>query len=136
MNNAFLSYNCACRYYFVVTKNPGEQFYLFALLASYLIGKIGINFQKPEEYDDPNDTIEKILQVVRENVRILFLFNFQGSINRPRPSKVVSEIDSSNQMSISYQLFRVKTLEIIKFRTRHVQRQLKFNFLQLCNLVC
>ncbi|XP_068907396.1 intraflagellar transport protein 57 homolog [Tenebrio molitor] len=55
------------RYYFVVTKNPGEQFYLFALLASYLIGKIGINFQKPEEYDDPNDTIEKILQVVREN---------------------------------------------------------------------
>jgi hypothetical protein len=82
MNNAFLSYNCACRYYFVVTKNPGEQFYLFALLASYLIGKIGIHFQKPEEYDDPNDTIEKILQVVRENVRILFLFNFQGSINR------------------------------------------------------
>lgn len=51
-----------------MTKNPGEQFYLFALLAAYLIKKIGINFQKPQEDDDPNDTIEKILQVVRENV--------------------------------------------------------------------
>ncbi|XP_044254951.1 intraflagellar transport protein 57 homolog [Tribolium madens] len=55
------------RYYFVVTKNPGEQFYLFALLASYLIQKIGISFQTPQEDDDPNVTIEKILDVVRKN---------------------------------------------------------------------
>ncbi|EFA02064.2 Intraflagellar transport protein 57 homolog-like Protein [Tribolium castaneum] len=54
-------------YYFVVTKNPGEQFYLFALLAAYLIQKIGISFQTPQEDDDPNVTVEKILDVVRKN---------------------------------------------------------------------
>ncbi|ENN78765.1 hypothetical protein YQE_04777, partial [Dendroctonus ponderosae] len=54
------------RYYFVVTKNSGEQFYLFSILAAWLIRKIGKPFQTPEEYDDPNSTIEHILAEVKE----------------------------------------------------------------------
>ncbi|RZC32563.1 intraflagellar transport protein 57 -like [Asbolus verrucosus] len=68
IEQTFLSYtSMEDLYYFVVTKNPGEQFYLFSLLASFLIEKLGIAFQRPQEYDDPNDTIERILHVVREN---------------------------------------------------------------------
>lgn len=56
------------RYYFVVARNPGEQFYLFTLLSSWLIQKSGRLFERPQEYDDPNATISKILDVLRENV--------------------------------------------------------------------
>ncbi|KAG5878758.1 hypothetical protein JTB14_012128 [Gonioctena quinquepunctata] len=55
------------KYYFVVTKNPGEQFYLFSILAAWLTRKSGRNFPQPQEFDDPNDTIEKILNEVKEN---------------------------------------------------------------------
>ncbi|KAJ8931861.1 hypothetical protein NQ314_015191 [Rhamnusium bicolor] len=54
-------------YYFVVVKNPGEQFYLFTLLAAWLIRKCGKNFEQPQEFDDPNDTISKILDAAKEN---------------------------------------------------------------------
>lgn len=56
------------RYYFVVTKNPGEQFYLFSLLAAWLIRKSGKQFEQPQEFDDPNNTIQKIIDSVKENV--------------------------------------------------------------------
>ncbi|KAJ8913943.1 hypothetical protein NQ315_015180 [Exocentrus adspersus] len=55
------------KYYFVVTKNPGEQFYLFSLLAAWLIRKSGKSFEQPQEFDDPNDTIQKIVNAVKEN---------------------------------------------------------------------
>lgn len=54
------------KYYFVITKNSGEQFYLFALLAAWLIRKCGKNFDPPQEDDDPNNTIERIINEVRE----------------------------------------------------------------------
>lgn len=56
------------RQYFVVAKNPGEQFYLFTSLAAWLIRKTGKPFEQPQEYDDPNSTIANILNCVREIV--------------------------------------------------------------------
>ncbi|XP_076250955.1 intraflagellar transport protein 57 homolog [Rhynchophorus ferrugineus] len=53
------------KYYFVVTKNSGEQFYLFTLLAAWLIRKCGKTFDPPQEDDDPNATIEKIINEVK-----------------------------------------------------------------------
>lgn len=55
----------------MVTKNSGEQFYLFAILAAWLIRKCGKLFETPQEYDDPNSTIEKILSEVKDLVRIV-----------------------------------------------------------------
>lgn len=54
------------KYYFVIPKNPGEQFYLFTRLAAWLIRKTGKNIAEPQEYDDPNETISKILDEVKE----------------------------------------------------------------------
>ncbi|KAL1505259.1 hypothetical protein ABEB36_004861 [Hypothenemus hampei] len=54
------------KYYFVVPKNSGEQFYLFSVLAAWLIKKIGKHFETPQEYDDPNSTIEKIIKEAKE----------------------------------------------------------------------
>ena len=55
----------------MVIKNSGEQFYLFTLLAAWLIRKNGQTFDPPQEDDDPNETIEKIIKIVKENVRII-----------------------------------------------------------------
>lgn len=55
------------KYYFIVPKNPGEQFYLFSRLAAWLIRKNGKHFNEPQEYDDPNETISKILDEVKES---------------------------------------------------------------------
>lgn len=52
----------------MVAKNPGEQFYMFSSIAAWLICKSGRQFEKPQEFDDPNATISRILEVVRENV--------------------------------------------------------------------
>ena len=54
------------RHYFVIQTNPGEQFYVFSSLASWLIRKTGKNFEPPQEYDDPNSTIANILEHIRK----------------------------------------------------------------------
>lgn len=54
-------------------KNPGEQFYLFSSLAAWLIQKSGRFIEAPQEYDDPNLTITNILDILRENVLIIYL---------------------------------------------------------------
>ncbi|CAG9770330.1 unnamed protein product [Ceutorhynchus assimilis] len=53
------------KYYFIVIKNSGEQFYLFSILAAWLIRKTGKPFENPQEHDDPNDTIDRILIEVK-----------------------------------------------------------------------
>jgi Intra-flagellar transport protein 57. len=57
------------RYYFMVPKNPGEQFYLFSTLAAWLIRRSGKSFEQPQEFDDPNVIVANILDLIRENVR-------------------------------------------------------------------
>nr|CAG4644166.1 EOG090X0ADS [Lepidurus arcticus] len=54
------------RHYFAIPTNPGEQFFMFAALASWLIRKLGKPFETPLESDDPNSTIATILDHVRK----------------------------------------------------------------------
>lgn len=54
------------RYYFVTSTNPGEQFFVFASTAAWLIRKTGKEFEQPNEEDDPNALIASILDVLRE----------------------------------------------------------------------
>lgn len=53
------------RFYFIIPKNSGEQFYLFSLLAAWLIRKSGGQIEQPQESHDPNVTIENILGQVK-----------------------------------------------------------------------
>nr|CAG4651191.1 EOG090X0ADS [Simocephalus serrulatus]SVE94396.1 EOG090X0ADS [Simocephalus serrulatus] len=53
------------RHYFAIATNPGEQFYMFVILAAWLIRKGKKPFDTPQESDDPNATISNILDFVR-----------------------------------------------------------------------
>ncbi|KAG5842121.1 intraflagellar transport protein 57 homolog [Anguilla rostrata] len=70
------------RHYFAssayMTSNPGEQFYMFTILASWLINEAGRPFEQPQEYDDPNATVANILAELRA---------FGGKVDFP-PSKL------------------------------------------------
>jgi estrogen-related receptor beta like 1 len=52
--------------------NPGEQFYAFTSLAAWLIRKFGKKYDQPQEFDDPNATISKILDNLRSVVSYIF----------------------------------------------------------------
>ncbi|XP_013098296.1 intraflagellar transport protein 57 homolog [Stomoxys calcitrans] len=54
------------RFYFVKSTNPGEQFYMFTLICWWLCQKLGKNMQRPQEYDDPNDVIARIVAILEE----------------------------------------------------------------------
>ncbi|CAG9782268.1 unnamed protein product [Diatraea saccharalis] len=61
------------RFYFVASTNPGEQFYVFASVAAWLIRKIGKDFEQPNEEDDPNSIITNIIDFLRErNISVDF----------------------------------------------------------------
>ncbi|KAM5181860.1 intraflagellar transport protein 57 homolog [Mantella aurantiaca] len=66
------------RMYFALPTNPGEQFFMFCTLAAWLINTAGHHFEQPQEYDDPNATVSKILSELR---------SFGGTSNFP-PSKL------------------------------------------------
>ncbi|RXN34783.1 intraflagellar transport 57-like protein [Labeo rohita] len=57
------------RHYFVssphVVSNPGEQFFMFSVIAAWLISLCGRPFDTPQEYDDPNATVSNILSELR-----------------------------------------------------------------------
>lgn len=56
------------RFYFVKSTNPGEQFYMFTIICWWLCQKLGKNMQRPQEYDDPNDVIARIVVILEEIV--------------------------------------------------------------------
>lgn len=56
------------RFYFVKSVNPGEQFFMFTIICWWLCQKLGINMERPQEYDDPNDIISRILKILDEMV--------------------------------------------------------------------
>lgn len=56
------------RLYFVHPTNPGEQYYNFVMLCAWLINKCNRRMDAPQEYDDPNDIINKILNHIKEMV--------------------------------------------------------------------
>ncbi|XP_076837138.1 intraflagellar transport protein 57 homolog [Brachyhypopomus gauderio] len=57
------------RHYFVASPytvcNPGEQFYMFSVIAAWLITLCGRSFETPQEDDDPNATVSNILSQLR-----------------------------------------------------------------------
>ncbi|XP_041658397.1 intraflagellar transport protein 57 homolog [Cheilinus undulatus] len=57
------------RHYFVSSPylglNPGEQFYMFTIIAAWLINAAGRLFTEPQEYDEPNATVSNILAELR-----------------------------------------------------------------------
>lgn len=57
------------RHYFVSSPylafNPGEQFYMFTIIAAWLINAAGRPFTEPQEYDEPNATVSNILAELR-----------------------------------------------------------------------
>uniref|UniRef100_A0A3Q3M712 Intraflagellar transport protein 57 homolog n=1 Tax=Mastacembelus armatus TaxID=205130 RepID=A0A3Q3M712_9TELE len=57
------------RHYFVsspyLASNPGEQFYMFTVIAAWLINLAGRPFTEPQEYDEPNATVSNILAELR-----------------------------------------------------------------------
>ncbi|KAH7726940.1 huntingtin-interacting protein-1 protein interactor [Aphelenchoides avenae] len=60
------SYKCIPRHYFVKQRNPGEQFFLFTTLASWLAQKAGVGtISIPQEFDDPNMTISNIIDALK-----------------------------------------------------------------------
>ena len=60
------------RHYFVsspyLASNPGEQFYMFTIIAAWLINMAGRPFTEPQEYDEPNATVSNILAELRSFV--------------------------------------------------------------------
>lgn len=60
------------RHYFVsspyLAPNPGEQFYMFTIIAAWLINTAGKPFTEPQEYDEPNATVSNILAELRSFV--------------------------------------------------------------------
>ncbi|TMW54904.1 hypothetical protein DOY81_000137 [Sarcophaga bullata] len=54
------------RFYFVKSVNPGEQFFMFTIICWWLCQKLGIIMERPQEYDDPNDVISKIVKILDE----------------------------------------------------------------------
>ncbi|XP_072525163.1 intraflagellar transport protein 57 homolog [Salminus brasiliensis] len=57
------------RHYFVASpytaSNTGEQFYMFSVIAAWLITLCGRPFETPQEHDDPNATVSNILSQLR-----------------------------------------------------------------------
>ncbi|XP_054625397.1 intraflagellar transport protein 57 homolog isoform X2 [Dunckerocampus dactyliophorus] len=57
------------RHYFVsspyLVSNPGEQFYMFTIMAAWLINVCGRSFSKPQEDDEPTATVSNILAELR-----------------------------------------------------------------------
>ncbi|KAI3389706.1 hypothetical protein SNEBB_008121 [Seison nebaliae] len=54
------------KYYFTVRSNSGEQFSSFTALSVWLIIQLGEEMEKPQEYDDPNAIIAKIVEYLRK----------------------------------------------------------------------
>lgn len=52
------------RFYFVKSFNPGEQFFMFTLICWWLCRKLGKEMDRPQEFDDPNTVVAKIVQIL------------------------------------------------------------------------
>jgi intraflagellar transport protein 57 len=54
------------KFYFNKVKNSGEQFFLFVSICAWLIRETGKSFPQPQEFDDPNVVISKIIKSLSE----------------------------------------------------------------------
>lgn len=54
------------KFYFNKSKNSGEQFFLFTSICAWLIRETGKSFEQPQEFDDPNVVISKIIRSLND----------------------------------------------------------------------
>lgn len=54
------------KYYFNKARNSGEQFFLFTSICAWLIRETGKSFDQPQEFDDPNVIISKIIKSLND----------------------------------------------------------------------
>ncbi|XP_055837148.1 intraflagellar transport protein 57 homolog [Episyrphus balteatus] len=54
------------KFYFVKSFNPGEQFFMFTSVCAWLLRKLGKHLDQPQEHEDPNEIINKILKILQE----------------------------------------------------------------------
>lgn len=54
------------KFYFIKAKNSGEQFFLFVSICAWLIRETGKSFEQPQEYEDPNVVISKIIKFLND----------------------------------------------------------------------
>lgn len=65
-SSLFLSVSFSRHYFSLLTvSNPGGQFYMFSVIAAWLITLCGRPFETPQEYDDPNAIVSSILTHLR-----------------------------------------------------------------------
>lgn len=54
------------KFYFNKVKNSGEQFFLFVSICAWLVRETGKSFEPPQEFDDPNVIISKIIKSLND----------------------------------------------------------------------
>lgn len=54
------------KFYFNKVKNSGEQFFLFVSICAWLIRETGKSFEQPQEFDDPNVVISRIIKSLND----------------------------------------------------------------------
>lgn len=54
------------RFYFMRSFNPGEQFFMFISICAWLIRMTGRSFDQPQEFDDPNEVIARIIKCLQD----------------------------------------------------------------------
>ena len=70
------------KYYFAKSVNPGEQFYMFTLICWWLCRMLGMEMDRPQEFDDPNTVIANIIQILKDIVGGNEIFNFNIETKR------------------------------------------------------
>ena len=70
------------KYYFVKSVNPGEQFYMFTLICWWLCRMLGMDMERPQEYDDPNTVIANIMKILKDIVSkaVVFRTNLNSNL--------------------------------------------------------
>ena len=54
------------KFYFNKVRNSGEQFFLFVSICAWLVRETGKSFDQPQEFDDPNVVISKIIKSLND----------------------------------------------------------------------
>lgn len=54
------------KFYFNKVRNSGEQFFLFVSICAWLVRETGKSFEQPQEFDDPNVIISKIIKSLND----------------------------------------------------------------------
>uniref|UniRef100_A0A0N4ZBA0 Intraflagellar transport protein 57 homolog n=1 Tax=Parastrongyloides trichosuri TaxID=131310 RepID=A0A0N4ZBA0_PARTI len=98
------------KYYFIKSTNTGEQFYLFTNLAAWLIQKCGENnFEMPQEFDDPNITIGRILTELKK-FGITDTYS-SSKLKNGSGELVIQILDILSDMALSKKSFSWETIQ-------------------------